>query len=476
MGATPSLLRVVVALAGVFAVSAVTPASSVAAPPVAITEATTEVTSKEAMLNGTVNPTGLKTTYWFEYGTSSEYGSKTVALSAGSGVSNIKENAVIENLLASTTYHSRIVASNVGGMTHGEDKTFTTLPPTWSILPFTKEEAEGDLQAVSCPSKDFCIAVGALVEGANLRAVHLNGEEATLHAVPSSGFLSGVSCTSSTSCTAVGGKEGATLAVSWNGSEWKAQTTPNPVGAIASYLEAVSCTASNQCTGTGWYEQKGGKRYTLAERWNGTEWSLQTTPSPGLGQPTVLYGVSCTSSTSCTAAGFYWSLNSGKVEINPMAQRWNGTEWSLQTVPKPVKEKEAILHAISCTSATACTATGRYGNPGYTTLAERWNGTEWLGQTIPNPTGESILYGVSCSSATACTTVGTTYLGEEMFTVGEIWNGTEWKIQTVPNVSGAEETVLMGVSCSFPTRCVAVGYSREERAVGPAAPVVERYE
>src|SRR5205814_9194602 len=81
--------------------------------------------------------------------------------------------------------------------------------------------------------------------------------------------------------------------------------------------------------------------------------------------------------------------------------------WSLQSVPIPAGAGSSILSSESCASATACTAVGGYvtGNGFSTvqyTLAERWNGSTWSFQTMPNPVGavNSYLNAVSCPSAT----------------------------------------------------------------------------
>jgi hypothetical protein len=109
----------------------------------------------------------------------------------------------------------------------------------------------------------------------------------------------------------------------------------------------------------------------LAERWNGTKWSLQTTPNPTGAVQSYLSGVSCASASACTAAGHYFN---GTTTVT-LAERWNGTKWSLQHTPNPTGSTDSELHGVSCASASACTATGYYNN-GTTpvTLAERWNG------------------------------------------------------------------------------------------------------
>jgi streptogramin lyase len=97
-----------------------------AARPIAITEPATAVTPTAATLTGTVDPEGSQTTYYFEYGTTPAYGSKTVGASAGSGTSNISVSAATSGLSPDTLYHYRLVANSPGGVSYGADLTFTT--------------------------------------------------------------------------------------------------------------------------------------------------------------------------------------------------------------------------------------------------------------------------------------------------------------------------------------------------------------
>jgi hypothetical protein len=95
---------------------------------VVVTNAATSVTTSGATLNGSVNPEGQATTYHFEYGTDTAYGT-TVPVpdgSAGSGATAVNESAAVAGLAASTTYHYRIDATNARGTSRGSDQTFTT--------------------------------------------------------------------------------------------------------------------------------------------------------------------------------------------------------------------------------------------------------------------------------------------------------------------------------------------------------------
>ncbi len=96
--------------------------------PAVTTNAASGVFSSGATLNGSVNPEGQSTTYKFDYGTSTSYGSSvpSPAGSAGSGTSTVNESATLNGLRPGTTYHYRIEATNATGTTDGPDQTFTT--------------------------------------------------------------------------------------------------------------------------------------------------------------------------------------------------------------------------------------------------------------------------------------------------------------------------------------------------------------
>ena len=100
-------------------------------------------------------------------------------------------------------------------------------------------------------------------------------------------------------------------------------------------------------------------------------WSIQHTPNPAGGSGSILNGVSCTSARACTAVGDYFN---GTASVT-LAERWNGTRWSIRHPPNPAGASDVFLNGVSCTSASACTAVGEYFNgTAGVTLAEGWSG------------------------------------------------------------------------------------------------------
>ncbi len=95
--------------------------------PTVTTESATSVTDSSAALNGTVNPEGISTTYYFQYGTTTNYGAITSGTSAGEGESTISASALLTGLSPNTTFHYRLVAiDTLGKLSCGSDKIFKT--------------------------------------------------------------------------------------------------------------------------------------------------------------------------------------------------------------------------------------------------------------------------------------------------------------------------------------------------------------
>ncbi len=100
--------------------------------PVVATNPPTNIASSSATLNGTVDPHGLTTSVYFQYGPTTSYGHTTASQSkTGDAYQNVSAN--ITGLTAGTTYHFRIVATNSAGTRYGTDRTFAAVPPDKSV-------------------------------------------------------------------------------------------------------------------------------------------------------------------------------------------------------------------------------------------------------------------------------------------------------------------------------------------------------
>jgi hypothetical protein len=139
-------------------------------------------------------------------------------------------------------------------------------------------------------------------------------------------------------------------------------------------VSSVSCASSTACVAVGGFTDRAGDNLTLAERWDGKRWSIQPTPTPGPKNTTIWGDVSCASQNACTAVGWY---GDSRGVSHALVERWDGTRWSVQRLRRLRGAVETSLSGVSCPTTTACTAVGwaqlRGQAPGV--MVERWSGT-----------------------------------------------------------------------------------------------------
>ncbi len=309
----------------------------------------------------------------------------------------------------------------------------------WSVMPSPKianGHGYGSLNAVSCPSASFCVAVGIWSTGA-VSPYH-------------------------------------TLVETYNGSSWSITPSPNTSATDQDILTGVSCSSAKFCEAVGYYTTASNQAgATLVETYNGSSWSI--TPSPNEGNGIVrLLSVSCASSMFCMAAGGYDLPNSTKGLI----ETYNGFTWSVMPNPNPSgsTSRNYLYSGVSCVSAMFCEAVGAYSVNSYNsvgTLVETYDGSSWSITPSPNPNPNpgwgNFLDSVSCTSATFCAAVGSvdTLVGSvsPTLTLVETYNGSTWSVVSSPNVDTTLGTgqvpspynALQSVSCESASACAALG-------------------
>lgn len=236
-----------------------------------------------------------------------------------------------------------------------------------------------------------------------------------------------------------------------------AQASAAAAGFSGAELIGVSCTGRAQCTATGLVTTRSGTNArTLAERWNGTKWVVQATPTPlsgGLLGGVLSAGVSCTSSHACVAAGYSYNKKTARL----LGEGWNGSKWTAQALNK--QPALALPNGISCTWAKDCMTVGLRGSG--TPLAEHWNGRKWSALATK---GLGELVGVSCTASRNCIAVGTNGATKAL---AERWNGKSWSTETTKQPMQFSE--LSSVSCRMTTDCVAVGSAGTSNTSTPIA-------
>jgi hypothetical protein len=101
------------------------------------------------------------------------------------------------------------------------------------------------------------------------------------------------------------------------GAAWSIVSSPNKSATQNNYLRNVTCTSASDCWAVGYYNFNGTTlppSHTLIEHWNGTTWSIVTSPNTTATQGNFLNDVTCTSASDCWAVGSYINGSDGHRE------------------------------------------------------------------------------------------------------------------------------------------------------------------
>ncbi len=268
---------------------------------------------------------------------------------------------------------------------------------------------------------------------------HWNGTEWSLVPSPNSGkrlnVLNGVVAISSSNAWAVGNASSGnaldqiTLILHWDGTSWKIVPSPSPGTAQLNVLYGVAANAANDIWAVGSFTNRGEYAQTLVEHWDGTSWQVIPTANvPGTNNE--LYAVVALEPNNVWAVGYWGNAASG---FSTLVEHWNGSTWSVVSSPNPLGDN--FLSAVSATGANDIWAVGRSRNP-FTfrtnTLIEHWDGNSWSTVIGFGVEPESAAYGVAAVSPGDAWAVGD---GGGLTLIGR-WNGSGWSVFPSPNVTG----------------------------------------
>ena len=303
-----------------------------------------------------------------------------------------------------------------------------------------------------------------------------------------------VSCPTTATCVAVGQYEDnlahrdALLETDQNGT-WTAQAAPLPADAGTggpSSLLSVTCTSVTSCVAVGQYQNGAGHDVGLIDTLDGTTWSAQAAPAApdaNPASPTQFLGhVACSSSTSCAAVGFYDSTSAGTAGL---VVTLSGATWTAMRAPLPADATAGAfseLYRVACPSPGSCVAVGQYGDAaGFPAVIETMSGGTWTATKAPVPgdagTGaaeNSSLTGLSCGSPTSCVAVGAYHDTNSRFwglietdTAGA-WTATQAAQPSDAATGAGQDGTLDTVDCPNPGFCMADGFyaSTQSAATG----------
>jgi hypothetical protein len=237
-----------------------------------------------------------------------------------------------------------------------------------------------------------------------------------------------------------------TLVERWDGQLWVVAASPN-AGSV-NVLHAVAAAGPSDVWAVG-RTSNGVEDLPLIERWDGVGWNLS--PAPTFEGGAALYGVAAAGRTVWAVGA---SLNGDFGTEQALILRWNGREWTAETLPS--LREPSILRAVTAVSGDDAWAIGSQGDR---PLALRFNGTRWRRVHV---SGNGQLVAISPG------------LGDGVWAVGESilrWDGKAWTEAGATRRHGT----LQGIAAVSPDEAWAVG-SSPAAGNGMNRALVQRYD
>ncbi|MET0661536.1 MAG: hypothetical protein ABWZ42_00250, partial [Ilumatobacteraceae bacterium] len=260
--------------------------------------------------------------------------------------------------------------------------------------------------------------------------------------------LSAVSVRSGSNAWAVGSAEDPsevpkTLIEHWNGHAWTVVPSPNEGGAAdENHLSDVRAFSATDVWAVGGSTSNG----TLTMHRDAAGWSIVPAPDVAGRHCSLAAVTGVPGSSRRFAVGSCVDQATG--DSRTLIERWNGTAWTIVSSPAPgVSSTLTDVVAVSGHELWAVGDSRAPGLPGPTTgLTLRWNGHGWsevASPSAPPPIGETHLLGASVVPGTSTLwAVGYTWAGStgEYRVFSEFWDGTGWSIvPTAPGLPGVAE-------------------------------------
>jgi hypothetical protein len=220
----------------------------------------------------------------------------------------------------------------------------------------------------------------------------------------------------------------------WDGQAWS-QAGPSPtVSASQTYINGIAALSSTDVWAVGWSQilvngpVANGATAPAAFHFDGTKW----TEIPGADCICGFTAVTAIAPDDVWAVGFLLSEAGGSFSENvPMAQHWNGTNWTVTPVPAPIADEfiQDQLFAVAAVSSKSVWAVGAFPIPsgnGFDAEIDHWDGTKWSVVTPP-----------PCPSNQSCGLFSVTALP-----TGQVWAGGAVSPTFSPGQKGGVPLIL----------------------------------
>jgi hypothetical protein len=237
-----------------------------------------------------------------------------------------------------------------------------------------------------------------------------------------------------------------TLTEHWNGTAWSVIPSPNQATNL-NWLFAAAAPTSNDVWAVGQWRTAGNVFQTLIIHWDGSAWNVAPSPNQGAGDNS-LYAITAASASDIWAVGSFTDTSTNARRT--LAMHYDGSAWSIVSTPNVGSANHSLL-GVSARASNDVWAVG-YGCPGSICaplpLIEHWNGTAW--SVVSGADSGFVLSHLTAVSARAANDVWAVGWGCPAFSCSPVlplierWDGSTWTVVPSP-AQGAMYTYYYSV-------------------------------
>jgi hypothetical protein len=234
-----------------------------------------------------------------------------------------------------------------------------------------------------------------------------------------------------------------TLVEHWDGTSWTIISSPNapppdPGVVTTDFALGITAVSANDVWMVGSYcDGPNGICFTLTEQWDGTQWSIVPSPNATDFGFNTLESVTAVAPNDIWAVGNYSGVSGPEVTL---IEHWDGSGWSIDSSPGSL-----TLHTVAAASASDVWAAGASGSG--EALIEHWDGSQWSSIASPTlPLSQVDIYGLAAISSSNVWAVGSDCPntgGSCQPPLIEHWDGTNWTV--VAGAPNQDDGVFRGV-------------------------------
>lgn len=262
-----------------------------------------------------------------------------------------------------------------------------------------------------------------------------------------------------------------TLTQHWDGAKWSTVPSPNPGSTPAcdgfntgNVLTGVATVATDDIWAVGYaFSCTTFFLKPMVQHWDGVKWSVVRTPKLNTNENALFNGVVALAANDIYAVGSQPAKNGA---VLTLIEHWNGTAWSVVSSPNANRTGN-VLNSVSANSPTDIWAVGFQTAPGIEerTLALHFDGNKWSVVPTPNVVhggnlDQNILTSLVAVAPNDVTAMGFTVANLTELTMALHWDGVSWTVVPTPNMSSdaGSFNTLRGVTAVNGSDLYAVGF------------------